>query len=263
MGIVTTAVTSVSTAVDAATLVDKNTSWFKHFFNKHLKSTVNVLVYGDSGVGKTQFLQTLTGKDGYYAPERTRELNHYDLELRSGRQVRFIDTPGHKSNKTVRTSALDDMTKGKIHGIINIVSYGYQDSEDLQNNPDLAFQNGTNTVKPQYLKQNRMLEIERTKEIIERISSNVKVQWFITLVNKADVWNKEREQVMQYYEGDEFQKSMENLEHATKVTICPFCSVITPFGNQDMILSYGERDKRKDFKNLIKALEEFINGHHE
>lgn len=263
MGIFTTAVTGMATAVDAATLVDKNTSWFKRIINRYLKSTINVLVYGDSGVGKTQFLLTLTGKDSYYAPVRTRELNHYELELRSGRLVRFIDTPGHQSDKKARTSALDDMTKGKIQGIINIVSYGYQDSEDLQKNPDMAFQNGTNVVKPQYLKQNRMLEIERTKEIIERISSNVQLQWFITLVNKADVWNKEREQVMQYYDGEEFRKSMENLEHATRVTICPFCSVITPFGNQDMILSYGERDKKKDFKNLIKALEEFINGHHE
>lgn len=255
-------ISCTSIAVDAMDIAVSNPNLIKRFFNSCKKRT-NVLVYGDSGVGKTQFLRMLTGNDSYMAPQRTRELHHFDVVLRSGRRVRFIDTPGHKTNKIVRTNALDGMTKGEIHGIINIVSYGYQDNDEIQKNPDMAFQNGTSIVKLQYLNENRKLEIERTKEIIERVSSNVKLKWFITLINKADVWNKERDQVIAYYEGGEFKASMENLDHVTKVTVCPFCSVITPFGNQDMVLSYGERDKHKDCDKLIKLLEEFINGHHE
>jgi len=263
MGLFTTAVTGVATAVDAATLADKNVNWIRFIFNKYCRRRIRVLVYGDSGVGKTQFLRTLTGNDSYAAPIRTRQLEHYDLVLRSGRRVRLTDTPGHKTNAMVRGQALDDMTKGKVDGVINLVDFGYQDSEQLQKNPDQAFKVGSSEVKTEYLEGNRMLEIERTQEIISRINSNVKIKWFITLINKADIWNDERDKVILYYAEEEFKPVMEHLEHATKVTTCPFCSVITPFGNKPMPLSYSERDKRKDYNNLIRVIEEFVEGRHE
>ena len=34
--------------------------------------------------------------------------------------------------------------------------------------------------------------------------------------------------------------------------------MITPFGNRDMILSYSENDKYKDYDNLISLLEEIL-----
>lgn len=255
-------ITGASTIVKTADLVVNKKRFFRRGFN-YLRKRIKVIVYGDSGVGKTQFLLTLTGKDSYTAPQRTRQLRHHDLILNSGRRVRFIDTPGHKTSQLIRNDALDEMTKGHIDGIINLVDYGYQDSEQLHNYPDQAFQVGSSIVRAEYLRDNRKLEIERTKEVVGRISSKVKVKWFITLINKADVWNDIREDVIGYYEGDDYQKSMENLEHAVSVTTCPFCSVITPFGNKMMQLTYGERDKRKDYDNLIKTLEEFIDGRHE
>lgn len=158
---------------------------------------------------------------------------------------------------------MDEMTKGTVDGIINLVDYGYQDSEQLQDDPDKAFKVGTSDVKEEYLKENRRLEKERTQEIISRINGNVKPKWFITLINKADIWNDKRSEVISYYEAGEFNTIMEHLEHATNVTTCAFCSVITPFGNKPMQISYGERDKRADYDNLIRTIEEFVEGHHE
>ena len=263
MGIFTTAVTGVATAVDAATLVDKNTNWFKFFFNKHFRRRIRVLVYGDSGVGKTQFLLNLTGLDRYTAPLRTRQLQHYEFMLRSGRRILLTDTPGHKSTAFARGQALDEMTKGKVDGIINLVDYGYQDSEQLQENPDTAFKVGSSEVKEEYLRENRRLEKERTQEIVNRINANAKPKWFITLINKADIWNDQRSQVISYYEEGDFSTVMEHLEHATSVTTCAFCSVITLFGDKPREFSYSERKKRADYCNLIKILEGFIDGHHE
>ena len=263
MDLLSNTVTGVATVVDAVSLVDKNTNRFRFYFNKYFKRRINVLVYGDSGVGKTQFLLTLTGKNSYTAPLRTRHLEHHDFMLWSGRRIRLIDTPGHKTSVLIRGQALDEMTKGTVDGIINLVDYGYQDSEQLQDDPDKAFKVGTSDVKEEYLKENRRLEKERTQEIISRINGNVKPKWFITLINKADIWNDKRSEVISYYEAGEFNTIMEHLEHATNVTTCAFCSVITPFGNKPMQISYGERDKRADYDNLIRTIEEFVEGHHE
>lgn len=258
----TEVVTGASTVVSATDLVITKRNFFLRVFNM-LRRRVKVLVYGDSGVGKTQFLLTLTGKDSFTAPQRTRQVRHHDLILNSGRRVRFIDTPGHKSSQVIRNDALDEMARGHVDGIINLVDYGYQDSEQLQKHPEQAFQTGSSIVKEEYLRGNRKLEIERTREVVGRISSKVKVKWFITLINKADVWNDKRDEVIGYYEGGAFKKSMENLEHAVSVTICPFCSVITPFGNKTMQLTYSERNKRRDYDNLIRTLEEYIECRHE
>ena len=214
-------------------------------------------------MGKTQFLLSLTGKDNHSFPPRTRQLRHYDIVTGFGRRVCFIDTPGHQSNGKIRGEALAELSKGRIEGVINLVDYGYQDSEQIKNNPDVAFKTGTSEVKQEYLRENRKLEKERTKEIIDRIERGVKLKWFITLINKADVWNDNRQEVIDYYEGPDFNSVMENLEHAVSTTVCPFCSIITPFGNKPMLLSYNECDKRADYNNLIVTIEEFIEGRHE
>lgn len=263
MGLFSTAITGVATAVDAATLADKNISWFRFFFNKYFKRRIRVLVYGDSGVGKTQFLLTLTGNDSYTAPLRTRQMQHYDFCLSSGRRIRLTDTPGHKTMSLVRGQALDEMAKGKVDGIINLVDYGYQDSEQLRENPDTAFKVGSSEVKEEYLRENRRLEKERTQEIVNRINANAKPKWFITLINKADIWNDQRSQVISYYEEGDFSTVMEHLEHATTVTTCAFCSVITLFGDMPREFSYSESKKHADYCNLIRILEEFVDGRHE
>ena len=259
---ISNSLTAASIVMDATQFAIKKKRNIKYYRNK-LRKRVNVLVYGDSGVGKTQFLLTITGNDSYNAPVRTRQLQHYDLVLRSGRKVRFIDTPGHASSRIAREEALDELTKGNIEGIINLVDYGYQDSEQIQKNQDKVFVSGTSNVKHEYLRDNQKLEIERTKEIVGRINSRSKVKWFITLINKADIWHEERLKVLEYYTEGGFITSMENIEHAVNVTTCPFCSVITPFCNKTMQLTYGERDKRADYDNLIRTIEEYIQGSHE
>ena len=253
-----------STIVDVGELASIHGTKITRFFNKRFKRPIRVLVYGDSGVGKTQFLNTLTGKNTYsfHAPGRTRQLQHYSITLVSGRRVEFIDTPGHKSYAYERETALHGVVKGKVDGIINLVDYGYQDSELVQEKPEDVFQTGTSIVKAEYLRNNRKLEVDRTKEIVKTITPDVKLKWFLTVINKADVWNPEREAVINYYSNDEYNEMMQKLAHATRIAIAPFCSVITPFGNKEMTLTYSERDKRRDYKALIIALEEFIQEKH-
>ena len=83
------------------------------FFNKNIRKSVKVAVYGDSGTGKTQFLMTITGNNNYTA-ERTRSLKSFILILKNGRKIEFIDTPGHQSAKTIRDTLKRKFIKNKI-----------------------------------------------------------------------------------------------------------------------------------------------------
>lgn len=249
-----------STATVTIKLFSKRKS-FKYWFNRIFKKKIKIIIYGDSGVGKTQFIKTITGKDEK-EPSRTRMTCHYDLILRTGRKVILIDTPGHKTNQIARNSELDELTRGHIDGIINLVDYGYQDSSNLQQHKDTVFKLGTSEVKPEFLNENRKREIERSNEFINRITASGKIKWIITVINKADVWDKERETVLEYYEIGEFRKIMEHLQGTITQTICPFCSIIKPFCSTEMVLTYSEMKKADDYENLLVNIEECIQNYH-
>lgn len=248
----------VSTLVTGAELVSKvKISKFRYCWNRLFKSKVKVIVYGDSGVGKTQFLNTITGRNAY-TPQRTRRPQKLEMTLSTGRVVEFCDTPGHQSSYQLRSSSLDDLTRQKIKGIINIVNYGYQDADDLQMDPSRAFNVDTGEVKDSFLRANRQLEIKRTKEILSRVNPNVKPDWIITLVNKADVWYSQRNDVYKYYMDGEYGEMINRLEYSVKLFVVPFCSVITPFANREMRLIFSERDKKQMFDVFIDHLESLI-----
>lgn len=230
------------------------------FFNKNIRKSVKVAVYGDSGTGKTQFLMTITGNNNYTA-ERTRSLKSFILILKNGRKIEFIDTPGHQSAKTIRDTLKRKFIKNKITGIINIVNYGYQDGDEL--NPDDVFNVDTKTVKDSYLSENREREIIRTKEFIETITPGIKLRWIITIVNKADIWFDCKREVMSYYEDGDYSNVISSLRHTTKLFVFPFCSVITPFANRPMMLKYSEKDKKKMFDELAEQLYNLTNNYND
>lgn len=234
---------------------DKAKIWLKKTFGKRIM----IAVYGDSGVGKTQFLRTITGNNSYLTVnERTRNLERHKMTLRTGRKIMLIDISGHASNKASRDKVLNDITRGKIQGLINVVNYGYQDSELLQKDPSQAFKVGSSEVKPEYLRENRKREIQRTEEFVDRINSDVKLKWIITVINKADIWHKDRQQVEDYYKSGDYNNTISSLNKACSLQIRCFCSVITPFGNREMPLSYSEQDKYADFESLISLMEEIL-----
>lgn len=247
------AVNTISTLVTGVELLEKKVSRIQFYCNKYFKRKIRILVYGDSGVGKTQFLNTLTGNNAYI-PQRTRIPKKYELTLSSGREIQLIDTPGHQSTEIARNITLDDMTRGKIDGIINLVNYGYQDSDELQKDPGRVFNVDTKEVKPSFLRDNMKLEITRTQEFLKRLNPGVNIDWIITVINKADIWYSVKDDVYEYYTQGPYNDMMSEFEHSVKLFVIPFCSVITPFANMEMKLIYSERDKKNMYDSLVAHL---------
>ena len=105
---------------------------------------------------------------------------------------------------------------------------------------------------------NRKFEIRQLKEWIDDINPQTKLRWILTLINKADVWYEEEDEVMNYYKNGEYSQLFNGIERFCTLHYIPYCSTISPFGGKPMILHISENDKRKLHFNVVKSIQKFI-----
>lgn len=72
------------------------------------------------------------------------------------------------------------------------------------------------------------------------------------------MWYTDKDKVYSHYCEGEYAKSLLGLEFKAKLFTIPFCSVITPFANQEMRLVFSERDKKGMFETLVAHLESIL-----
>ena len=217
-----------------------------------MRSPIHIVVYGESGVGKTQFLNTILC-NGIISDARTRDIDRKTLNLPNGRRLVFCDTPGHKTLKTVRDTIKSDFHKKKVQGIINIVDYGYSSVPDMDHSS--VFNVDTHEVKEKYLEDNRLRQLEQLSEWQDLINSQNGIKWFLTLVNKADIWYEKKDVVMNYYLSGEYAQALNGVERCCKVVAFPFCSLISPFCGKPMILTMSEKDKILMHQELFEEIQ--------
>ena len=217
-----------------------------------MRSPIHIVVYGESGVGKTQFLNTIMS-NGIISDARTRDINRKRFRLPNGRNIIFCDTPGHKSLKNVRDTLKPYFHKKKIQGIINIVDYGYSSVPDMDSTS--VFNVDTREVKDKYLEDNRLRQLEQLSEWQDLVNSQNGVKWFLTLVNKADIWYEKKEAVMNYYLCGEYAQALNGMERCCKVVAFPFCSIISPFCGKPMMLIMSEKDKIAMHQDLFVEIQ--------
>lgn len=227
-----------------------------YVWNYCVYKPTRVLLLGVSGSGKTQFLNSFLGipmleDNRTYVPE-----DKYYI-FPNGRKIQFVDLPGHDAYKNTRQRYIDEITKNKIKGIINVVNYGYNDAE--VNEADV-FKTGENEIKNAYLRDNRKNELDQLDEWLGRIHSGSKPQWLITIVNKADIWYEKKDEVAAYYENGEYGNEFIEIKRVVPHYIFQYCSVINPFGGRPMSIIMSERKKNEMQKNLRESLLRLISG---
>ena len=212
-----------------------------------------IVIYGESGVGKSQFLNSLMGNT-FVVESRTEDIKTYKWDFPDGHRIELIDVPGHRSLSNIRQRLEKEFSHGRIYGVINLVAHGYLISSDV-NKANVFTVGPQKTVKTQYLSDNRNRELSQINEWIKNLRADNKVKWFMTVVNKADIWYSERNEVIESYKNGAYRDLVKQLElSCSKVVTYPYCSIISPFGGEPMMLSMSEHHKWEMHKTLIDEI---------
>lgn len=120
------------------------------------------------------------------------------------------------------------------------------------------FENGTNNVKESYLAENLTREIEQLKEWIDDINTRSKLKWILTVINKADVWVENYGEVIEYYQSGHYGSIMNPINNICQHHILPYCSIISPFGGEPVVLRISEKNKLALHESLLANIQDFI-----
>ena len=223
----------------------------KKTFVNWFSRTRRIVVYGESGAGKTQFLRSILDIESF-DDQRTQSIVEYPIELSDGHKVVFIDTPGNQSLDYIRQQLSSRYAHKEISGVINVVANGYQSVPNT--NLTQVFNVDTNEVKQQYLDNNKARELRQLEEWKGYVTSRNGVKWFITIVNKADIWYVDRDIIMEYYHAGEYHNAIKELLNVCEVMSFPYCSLIAPFFDRQMPLVMSQKEQiimHREFKKKL------------
>jgi hypothetical protein len=216
-------------------------------FNLMWRSNRKIVVFGISGAGKSQFINSL--RKSLFIPERTLLTNKVKFEVEDFPLV-FFDTPGHEERKFERKKETLNILKNGVEGIINVVSYGYEENPESELEKIFSV-NGD--VKESFLNQNRSLEIARLSEWLNDIQP-ADTKWIINLVNKADLWWDSFDEVNKHYEKGEYFNSFKSIDNYLSLTSLPYCSIIKPYFDRTTSGRFGDIQKEIMQQKLIHTL---------
>lgn len=213
-----------------------------------------IVLLGSSGVGKTNFLNSLR----QFPPQAISYLNRTQYAttapLKLKRRFALVDTPGDITYTHARLDAIrQNISRGKI-GVINVVCYGYH---EYGAGADIAL-TATNHPRSAYLERHREIEIQMLKEILPLIGSRETCEFFITLVTKADLWWSQRDAVIPYYTLGSYATELQKFDLPSTITL-DYSSVIHRFyGRGSVSGSFDEELRGEKRKQLFTAIADVL-----
>ncbi len=226
---------------------DKKRNALIRKINLLIRKNRKIVVFGLSGAGKSQFINSL--KRNLSIAQRTvttEKVKHAIDDF----PIIFIDTPGQSVRSYERKKELTEIIKNGVEGIISVTSYGYEE------NPDFPLDDiftPEKEVKESFLRLNRKAEIERLGEWLPHIHPE-QIGWIINLVNKADLWWEKLPEVNAHYESGDYFQAFNSIDKFTHVISLPYCSIIKPYYGVSTSGRFGDIEKEQMQANLMHQL---------
>jgi energy-coupling factor transporter ATP-binding protein EcfA2 len=203
------------------------------FINYLIKENRVILLFGTSGSGKTQFIKSLN--NSVEQALRTHKTKRHKIPIKN-MPLKFIDTPGHTEYVNQRRKEIDKIINKGVEGIINIVSYGYNDQEELS---DFKVFDVNGKLSQGYLSDNRHKDIMQLKEWLPRIS-NKNVKWIVNLITKADIWWDDLPNAEHYYTKGDYGKQFKRHKENMTIINMPYCSTLKSFRGRINSTKFGD-----------------------
>lgn len=210
-----------------------------------------IIVLGTTGVGKTNFLESLTE----IVPKAIDVMNRTEFSKKNHIKILkhpfiFIDTPGQEMHKSRRLAAIREAMSNRISGVINVVSYGYHESRAIKK-PTFG---SDGTVQGDFLTVQRQNEIEAVHEWTPLLGDPNVAKWLITVVTKADLWWNQRDEVMTYYQTGPYHTALGPAQTLHPIVL-EYGSVFQKFwGQGSMSGDFQDSDRVRAKAHLIQEL---------
>lgn len=208
-----------------------------------------VLVLGSTGVGKTNFLESLRT----FVPQAIDAVNRTEVASREKIKIDkdifiFEDTPGQKLHRQRRMNAILGAAGSDGLGVINLTSWGLH--EYGFNQGDAILDGKPN---PEWLKRRKKDEIDAISEWGPLIMAS-SAKWFFTVVTKSDLWWPDRELVERHYTNGPYGKELDNFDIKNRSTF-GYSSVRHPFyGIAPTAGDFSDDNKRTLQQRLLQEL---------
>jgi energy-coupling factor transporter ATP-binding protein EcfA2 len=216
-----------------------------------LRKKHRVVVLGSTGVGKTNFLTSLTEA----IPVAVDIMNRTEIAKKHRVKIQkypfiFVDTPGQERHKSRRLKAIRESLAGGISGVVNVVSYGYH--EYRIGSRDAVDNNGK--VSEEFLSAHRKIEMAALEEWMPILGGPEAAGWVITVVTKADLWWNRRDEVLEYYRTGAYYDALGSAKSLHPVVL-EYSSVFQKyFGKAPMSGDFGDADRLRAKAHLIEEL---------
>jgi len=228
--------------------------WFDKLLNVFRKKC-HLLVLGSTGVGKTNFLQSLTE----LIPNAIDQMNRTEFAQKHSVKIKkqpfvFVDVPGQALHSTRRIRAVREAMSGKLSGIINVVSYGYHEYRIGKAKAVKA----DGYANEAFLKKHRQVEIDALAEWTSLLGSQETTGWLMNVITKADLWWNRKDEVFSHYTAGPYFDALGEAKSLEPIFL-EYCSVFHKFyGDGALSGNFDESDRIRARGNLLRTLLEAV-----
>ncbi|MEO5338110.1 MAG: ATP-binding protein [Magnetospirillum sp. WYHS-4] len=172
---------------------------------------------GNTGTGKSSIADQVFSHEQERETEHTIDMRSLPARMGGNRSIVVYDVPGNLSHASGHQKAWDAIFQHKVSGLINVVSYGFNETAS-RNCPYAPYSDeAKGIVDASYLEWFRADDEDFLRTWLDSMPSPEKIKWLVIAVNKHDLVYPFWERIKIHYGADSrygqaVQNRLPNLE---------------------------------------------------